>query len=120
VYAEYSTVSRLPVYGDRAQVERTVKVTPQQCGVHDVLLTGLPPATDTDSIRVKGIEGACEVLDVAYDVHSRTKPYDAPDTSVLHGNSQHELSYTIPQWLLACSTAEVAREGGGVAVRMCS
>jgi hypothetical protein len=95
--AECCTVSRLSVYSDRAQVERTVKITPQQCGVHDVLLMGLPPATDSDSIRVKGAGRACEVLDVVYDVHSRTKPYDAPDTSVLHGTSQRELAYTIAQ-----------------------
>jgi hypothetical protein len=44
-------VTEAVVFADRAEVRRTVTLPPVPAGTSEVLLQGLSPAVDTDSIR---------------------------------------------------------------------
>jgi len=82
-------VQHVQVFVDRAEVTRVVPFTPSTCGMHNLVVKGLAPKADTNSIRVKAqppTQGGgnaapldCTILEVSFDVNYRPfKPETEP------------------------------------------
>ena len=68
-------VTRVTVFGDRAEVTRTVFVHPEIIGNHELWVQAVTSKIDEESVRVRGI-GPCLIQEVSVDTHSVSESTD--------------------------------------------
>jgi len=61
------------VFNDRGEVTREVSVPAPAAGEVEVVIAGLPPSIDGDTVRVTGVGGSSVILEVSYDVRKLSR-----------------------------------------------
>jgi len=71
-------IQLVSVYNDRGEVTRKVSVPAPSAGEVEIVIAGLPPSIDGDTVRVTGVGSSSLILEVSYDVRKLPRPAEEP------------------------------------------